>query len=305
MPQRNVVQAMFPQGSEPITNPRGTAPGIWVEIPRAGHAGPCLVAAMPGVPSEMKRMFLKEVLPRLPGGNRVIRSARIHCFGVGESAAEEMLGELTARGRDPEVGITVHEAIITLRIVANGESADECAAKIESTRALIRERMGKYVFGEEDQELQHVVVSLLGERQATLSTAEAGTGGLMAHWLTEVPGFESCYRGGLIVPTDASKIDLLGVDRNLIARVGANSEEVAGAMVLGCRERFGSDFALSVTECPRFDADAPAAAAPFAFIALAGADLLKVRKHVLVGDPAIAKSRAAKAALDILRRQLM
>ncbi|MEX2286950.1 MAG: CinA family nicotinamide mononucleotide deamidase-related protein [Planctomycetaceae bacterium] len=305
MPERNVVQAKFPQGSEPITNPRGTAPGIWAEIPRAGHARPCLVAAMPGVPSEMKRMFLKEVLSRLPGGNRVIRYARIHCFGLGESAAEEMLGELTARGRDPEVGITVHEATITLRIVAAGETAEACAAKIEATRALIRERMGKYVFGEEDQELQHVVVSRLGERHATLSTAEAGTGGLMAHWLTEVPGFESCFSGGLIVPSDASKIDLLGVDRNLISRVGANSEEVAGAMALGCRERFGSDFALSVTECPRFEAEAPAGEAPFAFIALAGADLLKVRKHMLVGDPAIAKSRAVKAALDMLRRQLM
>jgi nicotinamide-nucleotide amidase len=67
MPERNAVQAMFPEGSEPIANPRGTAPGIWMEVPRKGKPTPSLMAALPGVPSEMKWMFLHEVLPRLPG----------------------------------------------------------------------------------------------------------------------------------------------------------------------------------------------------------------------------------------------
>src|SRR5579871_3087582 len=64
MPERNIVQAMFPEGSEVIPNPRGTAPGVWMEIARAGR-GPSRIAAMPGVPSEMKGMFTQWVLPRL------------------------------------------------------------------------------------------------------------------------------------------------------------------------------------------------------------------------------------------------
>ena len=152
MPERNSIQAYFPKGSQPITNPRGTAPGIWAEIPLAGGRPPALFAAMPGVPHEMKRMFLKEVVPRLPGGNLVIQRARVNCFGVGESKAEEMLGDLTARGRDPEIGITVHEATITLRIVAHGKSAEECRVKIDAAKAAIRERMGEQVFGEEDDQ---------------------------------------------------------------------------------------------------------------------------------------------------------
>ena len=160
MPERNVVQAMFPEGSEPIPNRRGTAPGIYLEVPRAGRP-PCRVAAMPGVPSEMKVMFHDDVLPRIrpaEAAGIVIRHARVNCFGLGESAAEERLGDVTARGRDPEVGITVHEATITLRIVAHARAEIEALDKIASTRRIIYERMGEYAFGEEDEELEHVVV---------------------------------------------------------------------------------------------------------------------------------------------------
>ena len=188
MPVRNEIQAMFPEGSQPIANPRGSAPGIWMEWPRPLDNSGCLLAAMPGVPSEMKRMFHHEVLPHLPVGTaRVIRFARVNCFGVGESDAEQLLGDLTARGRDPEVGITVHEATITLRITAHGADDAECERKIESTKQLIGRRLRDVVFGEEDDELQHVVVLTLQERRQTLSSAESGTGGLLAHRLTEVP----------------------------------------------------------------------------------------------------------------------
>ncbi|HVJ67918.1 MAG TPA: molybdopterin-binding protein, partial [Caulifigura sp.] len=114
MPDRNRVQAQFPEGSTVLANPIGTAPGIGLEIPRAGKS-PCLVAALPGVPSELKRMFAEQVIPRLPSSDEVIRRYRIHCYGCGESQADELLGDLTARGRDPEIGITAHEATITLR----------------------------------------------------------------------------------------------------------------------------------------------------------------------------------------------
>jgi len=306
MPERNAIQAMFPQGSRPIDNPRGSAPGIWMEVPRTTPTPPCRVIAMPGVPSEMKRMFQHEVLPRLSGNGRVIRCGRINCFGVGESTAEQMLGELTARGRDPEVGITVHEATITLRITADGADASECQAKIVDTRQIIHEKLGDLVFGVEDEELEHIVVRLLNERGFTLSTAESGTGGLLAHRLTEVDDFEQCYLGGVVVPTVAAKRDLLDVPTNLLETTGPPiSAPVAAAMAAGCRDRFGTDFALAVTECPQFDPDDSAAQSPSAYVAMAGDDLLETREYTLVGDPNITKSRAAKLALNLLRLHLI
>ena len=224
MPERNLIQAMFPAGSEPLPNPRGTAPGIWM-VYTGADGKTSRIAAMPGVPSEMKQMFRQQVLPRLDGSGRVIRRALINVFGVGESQAEEILGDLTARGREPDVGITVHEATITLRITAIGSTVDECRENIEKTRATIVNRMGTLVFGVEDEELEHALVRLLQQRRATLSTAESGTGGLLAHRLTGVNGFESCYMGGVVVPTNAAKRELVSVDPMLIRQFGAISQE--------------------------------------------------------------------------------
>ena len=312
MPERNTMQAMFPRGSQVLPNPRGTAPGIWMSVPREADGASdsdservCRIAAMPGVPSEMKQMFRQQVLPRLDGGGRVIRRARINCFGVGESQAEEILGDLTARGRDPDVGITVHEATITLRIMAEGASADECLAKIDKARDTIINRMGTLVFGVEDEELEHAVIRLLNQRRASLSTAESGTGGLLAHRLTGVTGFETCYKGGVVVPTTAAKRDMLGVDPMLLRQYGEISEQVAGVMAKGCRQKFGTNFALAITEWGLFKPDDPFAPVPASFVALAGPSGLLVEKVQHFGDPEIAKSRTAKAAVNLLRLHLI
>jgi nicotinamide-nucleotide amidase len=253
----------------------------------------------------MKQMFRQQVLPRLDGSGQVIRRARINLFGVGESQAEEILGDLTARGRDPDVGITVHEATITLRITAVASSVDECRAKIEKTRETILNRMGTLVFGVEDEELEHALVRLLRLRRASLSTAESGTGGLLAHRLTGVAGFETCYMGGVVVPTNTAKRELVSVDPMLIRQYGAISQEVALAIAKGCRQRFGTNFALAVTEWPEFDPDDPLGQVPASFVALAGPNVAKVEKVQHFGDPAIAKSRTAKVAMNLLRLQLI
>lgn len=307
MPERNIVQAMFPEGTEPIFNRRGTAPGIWAEMARDNDRPACHLAAMPGVPSEMREMFHREVLPKLKSGterSRFIRLARVNCFGPGESQAEEWLGDLTARGRDPEIGITVSKATITLRITSHGESSEACDRKIHDSKKLIYERMGKSVFGEEDEQLQDVVVRMLTDRGQTLATAESGTGGLLAHLLTEVEGFESAYLGGVVAPTDAAKTDLLEVAPQALETSGAISAEVAAAMAVGCRERFHTAYALAVTECPKDDPDNSTTGVPTAFIALAGEHESTFRELNMGGDPAIVKARVAKTALNLLRHAL-
>jgi nicotinamide-nucleotide amidase len=315
MPARNRSQAMFPQSSTPLPNPVGTAPGIWMELPRAGivrdgiatdscyerAAANCLIAAMPGVPSEMHRMFFEQVRPRLPGGTNVIRRACIHCFGLGESHTEQLLGELTARGRDPEIGITAHEATITLRIVAHGLSEDECRHKIDAARVEIHRRLGHYVFGEEADELEHVLVRLLQERNATLATVESGTGGYLAQCLTAVPGFESAYLGGCVLPTTEARRNLLDIEEG----DAAVSAETARTMAVAGRERFRSDYALAVTQYPPLDPALAMSGAPAAFLALAGKDEVTVHEINLAGNPAILRSRTARSAMNLLRLRLL
>lgn len=304
MPERNVMQAMFPVGSEPLPNPRGTAPGIWLTWTRPAGTR-VRIAAMPGVPSEMKVMFRQQVLTRLDGGERVIRRARINCFGVGESQVEEILGDLTARGRDPDVGITAHEATITLRITAEATSLGECQAKIHKTRETIINRLGTLVYGVEDEELEHAVIRLMHQRRASLSTAESGTGGLLAHRLTNVPKFETCYMGGVVVPTNAAKRELVNVRPELLDQYGPISGEVALAMAEGCRARFGTNFAIGVTEWPQFDPDDPLAPVPASFVALSGNRVSKVEQVHHLGDPALVAIRTVKVALNLLRLHLI
>ncbi|MFO1022066.1 MAG: CinA family nicotinamide mononucleotide deamidase-related protein [Planctomycetales bacterium] len=280
MPERNVVQAMFPKGSEVLLNPNGTAPGIWAEIPREGR-GPVLIGAMPGVPSEMFPMFHNEVEPRLKRhftAGKVIRGARLNCFGLGESHAEELLGDLTKRGRDPEVGITVHEGTITLRIESHGDTAEECERKIEETKRLARERLKQVVYGVEDQELEDVLIPMLNERGVTIASVECGTGGVVAERITRVAGHEQCYKGGLI----------LGA---------TESASLAGAKEFHARLK--ADYTLYVGEFP-LESEGEALT-PSAQVALLAGDKVVERQIVLGGDPTILRIRIAKGVLNLLR----
>jgi nicotinamide-nucleotide amidase len=299
MPERNVVQAMFPEGSEPIPNRRGTAPGIYQEIPRSGRE-PCRIAAMPGVPSEMKVMFRDDVLPRLrtlPGVGRVLRSARVQCFGLGESAAEELLGDVTARGRDPEVGITVHEATITLRIEAGGATTEEALAKIAATRSTIFERMGEYAYGEEDEELEDVVVRALVERGQSVATSEIATGGLLAHRLTNVPASAGCFRGGEVLAAPPERVS--GAGQMVTPR------EEAERQARDCRTRAAADWGLAVGYRSQPDDAEDRPSAPLIWLALADRQGVQSVELNVAGDPAIVKSRVVKSALNLLRLQLI
>lgn len=305
MPERNVVQAMFPQGSEPLANPRGTAPGIFCvwRDPQSGHA--CKIAVMPGVPSEMKLMYHEQVVPRLDRSDQVILRARIHSFGMGESQVEELLGDLTARGRDPEVGITAHEGTITLRIIATGKTREICLEKIEAARQEIHRCLGTAVFGEEDDELEHVVLRVLRERGQSLATVESGTGGLLAHRITSVPDYELSFAGGLIIPAGGVQSALIGIDPQRLQAQASNSAEAAIEMANGCRTKLGTDFALSITDWPKYDAENPNAPVPIGHVALSSDGIQQAEAIRHFGDPAIAKSRTVKAALNLLRLQLL
>lgn len=303
MPARNRIQAMFPAGAEPLPNPIGTAPGIWCEVPKLDEDYRCAIAAMPGVPSEMKRMFVEQIVPRLPFGEKIIKRARINCFGVGESDCEEKLGELTARGRNPEVGITVHEATITLRINAVGDSIVYCNQLIEETKQEIKERLGTLVFGEEDEELQDVVMKLLAEKQLTLSTVESGTGGLLANRLTDAVEYHELYHGGIVIPGGNRHWELLGFPEDHFNAHSLYTKKSAVEMARRCREKFGTDYALAVTETSPDEPEIEGP--PTAYVALSSEQGDTVVPHQLLGDQSFLKSRAAKSALNLLRLKLL
>lgn len=306
MPESNRVQAMFPAGSRVITNKNGTAPGIWMEVPRTS-GGVCHVFALPGVPAEMFEMFAHTIVPAvtsLSGAARVIRHRRIKCFGAGESHLEQMLPDLIRRGRQPSVGITVHAATITLRITAMGATPEECFLNIEPTVAMIRECLGSLVFGEEDDELQDAVVRLLEKTGRTLVTTEVGTAGALAKWLSRAAGGKHHYLGGQVLHSPAMLVQSLGTSLDLVGRFGPASREVAEALAVQVRDQSDADYALVVGPFPEEADGKRDHDVPFHF-ALAGPNKVTVKASSLLGHPSIWVPRAGKAALNLLRLTLM
>ncbi|WP_437201889.1 CinA family nicotinamide mononucleotide deamidase-related protein [Planctomicrobium sp. SH664] len=283
MPARNRLQAQFPRGAQPLLNPVGTAPGVWMELARPGRS-PCLMAAMPGVPSEMRRMFVEQVQPRIPGEGNVIRRARLNCFGLGESAVEELLGDLTARGHDPEIGITAHEATITLRIIAQGDSEEVCQHKIATASSAIRARLGNYLFGVEDETLEEVVVREIANRGLNFVTIECGTAGLLADRVAHAPRAEECYRGGWVVSQRPEDWFQAAVRLH---------EETAAHYLLAI-----GPLTVTTDETGRRAFQMP--------IGLLGAGHPpEVVETNWSGNPDIVESRVTKLALDLLRQRLM
>ena len=302
MPAINEIQARIPAGATMLDNPVGTAAGIGARI------GKCQLFSLPGVPKEMKAMFALHVMPfiRQSSGGAAIVSRTLHTFGFGESAVAEMLGDLMRRDRNPSVGTTVANGIVSLRVNSRFDTVAKASEEMERASDACRQKLGHLIFGQDEQSLQQVVGQLLRDRPGkTVATAESCTGGLLAKQLTDVAGSSAYFQEGFITYSNEAKTRQLGVPLPLIAQHGAVSEPVATAMAQGARTRAGSDFALSITGIAGPDGGTPDKPVGTVWIALSTAQTTIARRFNLPGDREWVRDRAAKSALTMLRYELI
>jgi len=268
MPPKTKIQAYIPAGAKAIANNLGTAPGIMAEL-----KGKSLFA-LPGVPSEMKRMFEESVLPELQrfAGRQAVVVRKVKCFGAGESTMVELLGNTMRRDRSPLINCTAECGVITLHIVAT--------AKAE------------------------VVGQKLAQHKKTIAVAESCTGGCLAGLLTDIPGASRYFTHGWVTYSDTAKVSELGVPADLIEKHGAVSDQVARAMAKGARKRAQTDFAIAITGIAGPNGGTEQKPVGMVYISMDSDSGCEDRHFIFSHDRACIRLRAARTALNMLRLKL-
>jgi nicotinamide-nucleotide amidase len=300
MAEMNRRQAYVPAGAEPLLNSMGTAPGIIVR--RDGK----IIAVMPGVPSEMKKMFEELVLPELQvfGQGQVVLIRKLKCFGIGESQLAQMLGNIMERGRNPQINCTVSFGVITLHIVASAADRAHAQQMVDRDESHLRSILGELVYGVDEQTLAQVVGEKLAGQKKTLALAESCTGGLLAKLITDVPGSSRYFTFGWVTYSNDAKTSELGVPVEMIRDYGAVSEQVAAAMAQGAKRKARADYAISITGIAGPEGGTEQKPVGLVYIAVASAQDCSVNRFVFWHDREFVRLRSALTALNLLRLKM-
>lgn len=237
MTENNTKQATLIPSSIALQNPRGTAPGWWVE--KDGH----LIIAMPGPPSEMHFMWTNQVLPRLQKKTEtVIVSRTLKTFNVGESAAEAQITHLVT-STNPTLATYAKPDGVYLRIAAKAANKEEANKLISRMESDVRDIVGQYIWGVDNDSWETVIADLLDKRNLSLAVADSFSGGFLAHTLSGESSAERCFRGGLVAKSKESR-EAMGISQSLLEE--GDHGKIAMEMAAMVRKTFCADIGIGI-----------------------------------------------------------
>lgn len=297
MPERNLKQATLIPSAKSVPNPRGTAPGWWVE------KGGKIIVLMPGPPSEMRRMWDKEVSPRLRQilSGDIIVSRTLKTFGIGEGTVDEMISPLLA-SNNPSIGVYAKADGIHLRVAAKAKNEQIARDMIAPVEEKLRSILGKAIWGTDAEALETVVGNLLRQKGLTVSVAEFGTGGYLSNILSGPSGCTSYLRGAYVACTPGALAGL-GVDEAALAHIGIPGPEAVALIAQAVRRRFGTAIGLAICCDPE---PAPTAEKPMdnVYLAVSQGERSSASKITSTPQPELRRGRASVAAMFLLRKHL-
>ena len=298
MPGINERQALVIEGATVLKNPRGTAPGLWIE------AKGKIIVLLPGVPVELRALMEQEVKPRLLklGLRERLYTRELRITGIFESDVEQRVSPLYAQY--PDTDTTILAAPTGIQLHPRMWSDDP--AKAEETLDELVQRMslvlGEHLISTRGESLEQIVAKLLTENHATIAVAESCTGGLLAERLTSVPGSSAYFLGGGVCYSNEQKTSMAGVPPELIESKGAVSPDVAVALASGIRKRMGATLGLGVTGIAGPSGATPEKPVGLVHIAIADERSAKETALQLPGDRERIRMFSAQRAMDLVRR---
>jgi len=297
--ENNMQQVMLPEGSTPLRNDWGTAPGCTFK------AGDVLVIMLPGPPRECRPMLEYRVRPILAGlSDSVIASHNIHFFGIGESEMEYRLRDYMEELTNPTLAPYAKQGECLVRVTASAPTREKAEEMMAPVVERVLSMFGPLAYGMDCANLAEYTTKLMIERGVTVAAAESCTGGEFTKAITDIPGASSALLGGVVVYTNEAKHKLLGVPQELLDTKGAVSFEVAVELARRVREKLGSTFGVGITGLAGPDGDGVHEVGTV-FISLADGENVWVReKHITQRERAQVRLYACQNAFDMIRRRL-
>ena len=293
----NRQQAALPVCCEKITNPLGTAPGMWFERHNK------IFVSMPGVPFEMRSMVANDVIPKLLQKYKmpVIAHQIIRTAGIGESfLAEKIASWENSLPSHIKLAYLPGEGGVKLRLTAIGEDPESISKEFESLRTSILPLAGHYIFSFNDDPLEVVVGRQLTALGLTLSAAESCTGGYLSHLITSVPGSSTYFQGSVVAYACEIKTMALGVRTDTLEKHGAVSEETIREMAAGVREKFHTDIGVATSGVAGPGGGTPEKPVGTVWIAFADKHGVSAKKLQLSKDRLVNVKLTATAVLNLI-----
>ncbi len=292
--------AWMPEGSK-MLNPEGTVCGFSL------MEKDVRLYFLPGVPDQMRYLLDKFVLPEILTIYKtlpVMRQKILKLYGLNEPSIAEILKELQVKTAGIILGFYPHFPENHITISLRGNDEPTVTKELDRVEKEIRRLVGSYIFSDANHGMEDVVGHMLAEKKLTISVAESCTGGMIGHRLTNVPGISAHFQGGIVVYSNQSKAELLGVRKETLEKYGAVSDETVREMAFGVRKYFKTDLGLAVTGIAGPNGGTKEKPVGTVHIGLATKNNTYSGKYRFWGNREQVKSNTSMMALDWVRRWL-
>ena len=298
----NRGQALVPKIAIPIRNTKGTAPGYWIEKKKK------IFVSMPGVPYEMKYMMESFVLPKIE--ERLERKSfivinNLLSTGIPESMLFDRLGDMDELLQGAKMAFLPSQFGVKMRITVECTTEEEAINKLDEIEQKIRAKVGRYIYGKNDDTLESVIANLLIDRGLKIAVAESCTGGLINNRLTNISGSSQFLERGIVAYSNAAKVELLHVDEDSIQKNGAVSLEVARQLAEGVKAISGADIGLSATGIMGPTGGTENKPIGLVYIGICDSNICTAKEFRFGDDRLLNKDRTSQAALEMLRKNLL
>ena len=302
IPSESLRQAYIPKGALWFENKVGTAPCVLIEKNKK------VLISLPGPPRELIPLFEKNVSGYLKrkhfAGKHIIKTKNLKVTGMIEVEVNRIVKGLLSSGPDTTLGIYVHLGEVSLKITAKARNEKLANRNIKLLEKKIRDRLGNYIYGTNNETLESVVGKTLLKKKKTIALAESCTGGLIANRLTNISGSSKYFNMGVIVYSNDAKKKILGISSGVIKKYGAVSREVALAMAEGVKKISKSTIGIGVTGIAGPTGGTKKKPVGLVYIAVLDSKVKLVRECRFVGSRKDIKLLSSYKALNLVRALL-